>query len=394
MDENLNIRVSNVFERNYHAKTKVVVNQGSSRSGKTYSILQLLIFVKAFEGTDNVFTICRKTLTALRATAMRDFFDILKGAGMYSESNHNKSESTYKINGNLFEFVGLDQPQKKRGAKRDYLFVNEANELTLEDWVQLSIRTKKQIYLDYNPSMDDHWIYQVVLPRDDCTFIKSTYLDNAAFLDAEQIREIENLINIDENYWKIYGLGEMAQVRGSIYSNWQTVPFFPKDCALVFYGMDFGYSNDPTAMVRVGLHQGELYLQELIYETNLTNQDIGERLLELGINRNDEIFADSAEPKSIYEIYKMGFNVKPAVKGRDSVLNGIDLVKRYRLNVLQSSTNLQRELKHYKWKEDINGKALNVPIDRFNHCLDALRYGCVMKLGRKRRRIWVGKSTN
>ena len=392
MEQNLNIKVSNVFQRNYQAKTKVVVNQGSSRSGKTYSILQLLILVKAFEETDNVFTICRKTLTALKATAMRDFFDILKSAEMYSEGNHNKSENTYKLNGNLFEFVGLDQPQKKRGAKRDYLFINEANELTLEDWVQLSIRTKKQIFLDYNPSMEEHWIYDIVLPRDDCTFIKSTYRDNAAFLEPEQIKEIENLINIDENYWKIYGLGEMAQVRGSIFTKWKLVENFPVDCSMVFYGMDFGYSNDPTTLVKIGVKEGELWLQELIYETNLTNQDIGERLLELGINRTDEIFADSAEPKSIYEIYKMGFNIKPTVKGPDSILNGIDIVKRYKLNVTQASTNLQRELKHYKWREDIYGKSLNVPIDKFNHLIDAVRYGCVVKLGRKReKRIRVGK---
>ena len=157
MESNLNIKVSNVFERNYQAKTKIIVNQGSSRSGKTYSILQLFIFVKAYEEEDSVFTIARKTLTALKATAMRDFFEILKTAELYNESNHNKSENTYKLNGNLFEFVGLDQPQKKRGAKRDYLFINEANELTLEDWVQLSIRTRKQVYLDYNPSMTEHW---------------------------------------------------------------------------------------------------------------------------------------------------------------------------------------------------------------------------------------------
>ena len=387
----LNIKVSNVFERNYKANTKIIVNQGGSRSGKTYSILQLLIFVKAYEQTDCVFTIVRKTLTALKASAMRDFFEILRAAELYSERNHNKSENTYKLNGNLFEFVGLDQPQKKRGAKRDFLFVNEANELSLEDWVQLSIRTKKQIFLDYNPSMEEHWIYEIVLPRDDCTFIKSTYKDNEAFLEPEQVREIENLIRIDDSYWKIYGLGEMAQVKGSIYSRWQIVDEFPKDCPVVFYGLDFGYTNDPTAFVKIGLKEGELFLQELIYETNLTNQDIGERFFELGIKRTEEVFADSAEPKSIYEIYKMGFNIKPVLKGPDSIVNGIDVLKRYKLNVCRNSTNLQRELKHYKWKEDMNGKSLNVPIDKFNDLLDATRYGCVMKMGRKRRRMWIGK---
>ncbi|NCA77964.1 MAG: hypothetical protein EOM90_16685, partial [Alphaproteobacteria bacterium] len=176
------VRVSVVFEKNYSAKTKIVVNQGGSRSGKTFSILQLLILVKAYEDTDMVFSIVRKTMPALKASAMRDFFEILKGNKLYDERYHNKTENTYILNGNLFEFMSLDQPQKKRGAKRTYLFINEANELNLEDWVQLSLRTEKQIFLDFNPSMDEHWIYDVVIPRQDCTFIHSTYLDNVQFL--------------------------------------------------------------------------------------------------------------------------------------------------------------------------------------------------------------------
>ena len=179
------IKVSVVFEKNFNARTKIVVNQGGSRSGKTYSILQLLIFVKAFEEREQVFSIVRKTLPALRATAMRDFFEIVKEHDLYDVRNHNKTENTYRLNDNLFEFMSLDQPQKKRGAKRAYLFINEANELTLEDWIQLSIRTERQIFIDYNPSMDEHWIFDVVIPRPDCTFIHSTYLDNLKFLPEE-----------------------------------------------------------------------------------------------------------------------------------------------------------------------------------------------------------------
>ena len=175
------VRVSAVFRKNYEAATKIVVNQGGTRSGKTYSILQVFILVKAFEGHDMVFSIVRRSMPALKASAMRDFFEILKSAGLYDERNHNKTENTYLLNGNLFEFMSLDQPQKKRGAKRAYLFINEANELSLEDWVQLSLRTEKQIFLDFNPSMDEHWIYDQVLPRKDCTFIHSTYLDNIQF---------------------------------------------------------------------------------------------------------------------------------------------------------------------------------------------------------------------
>ncbi|MBC8436177.1 MAG: terminase, partial [Bacteroidetes bacterium] len=306
------VRVSVVFEKNYHAKTKIVVNQGGSRSGKTYSILQLLIFVKAFEATDMVFSIVRKSMPALKASAMRDFFEILKSQDLYNERDHNKTENTYILNGNLFEFMSLDQPQKKRGAKRTYLFINEANELTLEDWIQLSLRTEKQIFLDYNPSMDEHWIYETVIPRKDCTFIHSTFRDNLLFLPAEQVKEIENLKNVDENYWRIYGLGEIGQIQGLVLTNWEVVDVFPADCKWIIYGLDFGFSNDPTALVKVGLLGGELFVDELIYSRGLTNQDIARWMNDGGVTRADEIIADN-QPKCIYEIRQEGFTLKPTV---------------------------------------------------------------------------------
>ncbi|MBS4057370.1 MAG: PBSX family phage terminase large subunit [Bacteroidales bacterium] len=378
------VRVSVVFEKNYAASTKIVVNQGSSRSGKTYSILQLLILVKAFEEREAVFTIVRKTLPSLKASAMRDFFEILKNEDLYEERCHNKTESTYLLNGNLFEFVSLDQPQKKRGAKRTYLFINEANELTLEDWIQLSIRTEKQIFIDYNPSMEEHWIYDVVLPRPDCTFIQSTYLDNIAFLPEEVVREIENLKNVDAHYWRVYGLGLPGQIRGQVFSNWGQVDVFPEGCKWVVYGLDFGFTNDPTALIKVGLFEGELYLDELIYNLGLTNQDVAHWMGELGLKWEDEVIADN-QPKCIYEIKKEGFNVKATFKGKDSILAGIDILQRYRLNVTKRSVNLIRELKNYKWKEDQAGKATNIPIDRFNHAIDAIRYAVLARqLNRKR----------
>ena len=368
-----NVKVSAVFRRNYEASTKIVVNQGGSRSGKTFSILQLLILVKAFEATDMVFSIVRRSMPALKASAMRDFFEILKSADLYNERHHNKTENTYMLNGNLFEFMSLDQPQKKRGAKRAYLFINEANELNLEDWVQLSLRTEKQIFLDFNPSMDEHWIYDIVIPRKDCTFIHSTYLDNVQFLPPEMVREIENLKQVDENYWRIYGLGEIGQIQGLVLTNWAVVDSFPTDCKWTSYGLDFGFSNDPTALIRTGLWGGELYADELIYSRGLTNQDIAKWMHDVGVTRADEIIADN-QPKCIFEIRKEGFNVKPTFKGPDSIITGIDILKRFRINVTKRSVNLMRELKNYKWKEDAAGKPLNVPVDRFNHGIDALRY--------------------
>ena len=368
-----NVKVSVVFEKNYHAKTKIIVNQGGSRSGKTFSILQLLALVKAFEGTDMVFSIVRKTMPALKASAMGDFFEILKANDLYDERNHNKTENTYLLNGNLFEFMSLDQPQKKRGAKRTYLFINEANELNLEDWIQLSLRTEKQIYLDFNPSMDEHWIYDIVIPRQDCTFIHSTYLDNLKFLPEELVREIENLKSVDQNYWRIYGLGEIGQIKGLVFTNWEVVDEYPSECKWTSYGLDFGFSNDPTALIKVVYSGGDLYLDEMIYSRGLTNQDIGKWMNQLSITKADEIIADN-QPKCIYEIRLEGFNIKPTFKGQDSIITGIDIMKRQRFKITKRSVNLIRELKNYKWKEDAAGNALNVPVDRFNHGIDAVRY--------------------
>ena len=378
------VQVSVVFEKNFRAGTKIVVNQGGSRSGKTYSILQLLILVKAFEQKNQVFSIVRKSMPALRATAMRDFFDILRSHDLYDQRNHNKTENTYVLNENLFEFMSLDQPQKKRGAKRTFLFLNEANELSLEDWIQLSMRTEKQIFIDYNPSMDEHWIYKTVIPREDCSYIHSTYLDNIQFLPEEVVKEIENLKAIDKNYWRIYGMGEIGQIQGLVLTNWEPVETFPENCQWISYGMDFGFTNDPTVIVKVGIEGGEIWVDELLYSRGLTNQDIVTAMMKLSISKGDDIIADN-QPQSIYEIRKEGFNIRPTFKGPNSIITGIDILKRFRINVTKRSVNLIRELKNYKWKEDAMGNAMNQPVDKFNHAIDALRYVCMdRKLAERR----------
>ena len=378
------VEVSVVFEKNFRAGSKIVVNQGGSRSGKTYSILQLLILVKAFEQKNQVFSIVRKSMPALRATAMRDFFDILRSHDLYDQQNHNKTENTYVLNENLFEFMSLDQPQKKRGAKRTFLFLNEANELSLEDWIQLSMRTEKQIFIDYNPSMDEHWIYETVIPREDCTYIHSTYLDNIQFLPEEVVREIENLKAIDKNYWRIYGMGEIGQIKGLVLTNWEPVDAFPEDCQWISYGMDFGFTNDPTVIVKVGMEGGEIWVDELLYSRGLTNQDIVTAMTKLTISKGDDIIADN-QPQSIYEIRKEGFNIRPTFKGANSIITGIDILKRFKINVTKRSVNLIRELKNYKWKEDAMGNSMNQPVDKFNHAIDALRYVCMdRKLAERR----------
>lgn len=376
----LKIKTSNVFDRNYKAPTKIVVNQGGTRSGKTYSICQLLI-VKSFEVSNCVFSIVRKSLPSLKLSVMRDFFEILNTLDLYDESCHNKSEHTYKLNNNLFEFISLDQPQKKRGAKRHYLFCNEANELTWEDFFQLLVRTETKIFLDYNPSDSHHWIYDKVITREDCTFIKSTYLDNP-FLGAELVKEIERLRGTDEEYWKIYGLGERGFSRSVIFNDVQVVGQVSEEAKLVATGLDFGYTNDPTALIEVYEQEDSLIFNELIYERGLTNQDIARHLHNYGLDRQRPIFADSAEPKSIEEIYRLGFNIKPASKGKDSINIGIDLLKRYKLKVTANSSSLINEFNNYKWQEDKNGYLLNKPIDNYNHAIDAIRYAVIMTKAR------------
>tara|TARA_R110000851_G_scaffold124070_3_gene254118 strand:- start:930 stop:2087 length:1158 start_codon:yes stop_codon:yes gene_type:complete len=373
----LEINYGPLFIKNWEAKSKIVVNQGGTRSGKTYSLLQLLI-VKAFKNKGKVFTIVRKSLPSLKMTAYRDFFEILNSLNLYSETDHNKSDYTYNLNGNLFEFVSLDQPQKKRGARRDFLFCNEANELTWEDFFQLLVRTTDKIWLDYNPSDSFHWIYDKLLIRDDVSYIQSTYKDNP-FLEKTIVDEIERLQGTDDDYWRIYGLGERGLSRATVFQF--KMADYPKG-KLVSFGLDFGFTNDPTSLVQVYKDGDDLYIHEMMYHTQLTNYDISEKFTELGLTRYDEIWADSAEPKSIEELHRMGWNVRPTAKGADSIMAGIDILKRHKIYVTKGSDNVVREFQNYKWQEDKNGNLLNKPIDKFNHAIDAVRYATFNRLSK------------
>lgn len=375
------IRTNCVFKHLENSDSRIVIEQGGTRSGKTYNILiWIMSYCLRPDTTGQVITICRKTFPAVRASVMRDFFEILNRAGSYNPNNHNKSNSEYYLGGNMVEFISLDQPQKVRGRKRDMLFINEANELHFEDWQQLIMRTTGRIIIDYNPSDEYHWIYDRVIPREDATFYKTTYLDNP-FLSSNIISEIERLKQTDENYWNIYGLGERGQSKAVIFT-YQEADQIPEGASLVAAGMDFGFTNDPTTLVVAYRKDIDLYFQELVYETGLTNRDIHFKLQSLGFDKRTEIFADSAEPKSIKELQLFGWNIKPTAKGADSVMAGIDMLKRYRLNVTKQSVNLIKELRNYKFVEDSNGRVLNKPIDAYNHAIDAARYATYNRLSR------------
>lgn len=379
------IETNVVWEHLEETNKKIVILQGGTRSGKTYNSMLWLIFSYAQRHTGKTITIFRATYPALRATVMRDFFDILKQHDLYNEANHNKSNSEYRLNGNLFEFVSVDQSSRLKGRKRNLAFLNECNEITFDSFTQIIFRTvgvegDPSIIMDYNPSDEYSWIYTKVKPRDDAQFTITTYKDNK-FLEQSLVDEIERLRDTDPDYWRVYGLGQVGRNRATVFKVSECEEI-PPDAKLVAKGLDWGFVNDPSVLIDTYVLDNNLYIDELFYDYAMTNRDIHNKLLELGLTRQDEIFADSSEPKSIDELHRFGWNCKPATKGKDSVLMGIDLMKRYNIYVTSRSTNTIQEFRNYKWVEDKNGNLLNKPEDRHNHSIDSIRYSIFTKLSR------------
>lgn len=362
------IKTNVVYDHLLSSDKKILIEQGGTRSGKTYNILLWIIFQYCTHNRGKTITICRKTFPSVRATVMRDFLDILRTFEIYREEFHNKSNSEYYLFGNLVEFISLDQPQKVRGRKRDLLFGNEINELSWEDWQQLIFRTNERIIGDFNPSDEYHWLYDKVLTREDCDFHKTTYLDNP-FLDETLVSEIERLKETDEEYWQIYGLGERATSRATIFK-YIEIEKIPDDAEFVSYGMDYGFTNDPTTLVSVYKKDYNLYFREHLYRTGMTTQDINLFLRNNNVS-NLPIYADTAEPRLNEELRRMGWNIR---KSEKDIKAGIDMLKRYKLHIEKDSTNAIMEFRNYKWKEDKTGIITNMPIDNHNHIIDAIRY--------------------
>lgn len=367
---NLKFEVTKIFFENYEAKEKVIVNEGGARSSKTYSILQTLI-TKSTQCRNKIFTIARKELATLKGTAMRDFFTILKDNDLYYKPNHNKTENTYLLNSNLFEFQGLDKWEKKRGAKRNFLFINEANEITYDDWQQLILRTEDQAFLDYNPSEEFSFIYDNILTRDDVKLIPSTFKDNP-FIPANVKQEILNLQFTDPNAWRVYGLGKRGVSVIRIYDNWEICYDYPDYFYETIYGLDFGFNN-PSALIEIRFRDEGIYVQEKFYKSRLTNAQLINEMKSLNISQEIPIYADCAEPARIEEIASEGYNIFAAQK---DVADGIDSVKRHKIFIHQDSQNILREIKKYSWKQDRNGNILDgQPVKFDDHCMDAIRYG-------------------
>jgi len=370
-------------------RKRVRIVQGGTSSSKTFSIIPLLIDYAIAKPKSEI-SIVSESIPHLRRGALKDFIKIMDWTHIFREEQFNRSTLRYDFtNGSYIEFFSADQSDKLRGARRDVLFVNECNNITFESYHQLAIRTRRFIYLDYNPT-SEFWVHKELLSDKDAEMIILTYKDNEA-LDSELVKEIEKARDRAKestywaNWWKVYGLGQIGVIDGVIFSNWQIVKQIPEDAELLGYGLDFGFTNDPSALISVYKFNSELYIKELIYQTRLTNNDIVQRMIELGVDKYKDIIADSAEPKSIEDIYRGGFrNIYGAKKGADSIRNSIDKLQCYKINITESSTNLIKEFRGYVWTKDKNGNQTGEPIGINDHGIAALRYFALNKLDQTR----------
>jgi len=365
----MEINTTIIFEKNWEAlqnkEVRFVINEGGSRSSKTYSLCQMLI-VYCILNPNKVVSIIRKTFPALRATVMRDFLEILKDLDHYEKTNHNMSENIYKFsNGSIVEFFSVDDEQKIRGRKRDIAWCNEANELFYDDFTQLNMRTETKLIFDYNPSDSSSWLYE--LPKNESIIIKSTYRDNP-FLSESIKRQIEDLKRTDESLYQIYALGEKTISKSNIYSNWTFVKHRPAKFTDYVYGLDFGY-NHPTALVRVYWRDNDIYIEPVLYESYLTTTNLIEKLKLLNVEEGVEILADYSRPEIIQEMNNSGFNVLNANK---TVKKGIDNIKSFGV-YCEEDQRIKKEYENYKWKK-IGDNIIDEPIKLYDDAMDAIRY--------------------
>lgn len=383
----LDLEATNVFNKNFREwqskEYRFVINEGGTGSSKTYSLAQLFLTILLTQKNTSL-TICRNNLPQLRLSAMKDFFDIMEQAGIYRPERHNKTERIYRYRGNVLNFISVEEGQKVRSQKRDYLWINEANELSLESYRQLNMRTARQVFMDYNPSDEFHWIYDQILTRKEAVVIKSTYKDNP-YLSPEIVKEIEHYRETDKNYWNIYGLGLHGISELKVYSTWHFVDELPEGQEL--YGLDFGW-NHPTALTKVIMKDDDIYVKELLYQTHLTDPEIIDKLKELKVSTTFPIYADSEKPDAIKAIKSAGFNCRPARKEKGSVAAGIKMIKSRKLYITKDSVNLLKELKSYSWIEK-DSRPTEEVVKENDHLLDALRYAVYTGLNKTKLKLYV-----
>lgn len=378
------MEASIVFEKILAAyetkKYRVIANVGGCRSGKSYSTLQFLLYLASNAKKPLLISIVSETMPHLKRGCMRDFQNIIESTKMVEGKHYqvNRSDNVWTFGNGKIEFFSVDSPQKVLGPQRDILFINECNHIPYETYRQLSTRTSGTIFLDWNPAAPFWFEERGIEASDDTITIHSTYKDNP-FLSEQQVKAIEANKN-DTNWWRVYGLGLVGSLEGTIYE-FEQCDSMPLN-GIEVYGIDFGFTNDPTAIVRCKVDTGrkEIYAEEVCYKTNMLNKDIIEVLSSNGVEHT-EIYADCAEPKTIAEIRSAGFNIRPCYKGK-SITAQISYMKGYKLFVSKKSLNLIKELRNYIWAKDSSGNTLNQPIDKFNHILDALRYAIFTKFNK------------
>lgn len=391
------------------ANYNYLVMQGGTRSGKTYSTIEFLWdMMEGYKGID--ITITRKSLPVIKSTVLKDFTSIGTDRDIYSIGNHNQTESVYRQNMNTVSFIGADDEEKARGRAQDILYTNEGPELSWDVFDQLDMRTKSKVIIDFNPSYPDSWVYDNILTREDCALIKTTFKDNP-FVTPKQLAKLEWMRLNDPDRYRIFGFGERGEIKGQIYNNWVSIneDAFPKDANI--FVIDFGFSQDPAVIAQFKVDGHTIYAKQRVYDIGVDNVDLMIHLFFFGCNDNSIIIADGAEPKSISELrngrkydkeyitdraatlgyefrsedhvakllarLEEGFVINPAIKGGDSIRNGIQKVLQYEVLLTEDSNHAWAEYTKYKWKEDkFTGKSTREAIDAHNHFCDCLRYLC------------------
>lgn len=382
----MDIKTTIVFEHLLTSDEKnkrVVVAVGGARSGKTFNILIYWI-QRLLQEENKTLSIVRKTLPSLKNSVLKDLINILEMFNVYDVRNLHKQEGYYKLGTNIINWFSVDEPQKIRGAKRDYLYCNEANELKIDDWNQLIFRTTDKVICDLNPSELSCWVYDLE-KRDDCYTFKTTWRDNP-FLDDNIIKELESLKYKDENLYRIYNLGERGLATTLVFNRFETIEQIPDYAKLIGYGADFGY-NDPNTLVGVYQNGDELFIREFIYSRGITINDFIEKINQTRIDKTDTVWCDSSQPQSIEEMKRSRINAKPVNK--KSILHGIDLMKRHKLFITKDSENILNEFQSYKWKMDKDGNLLDAPEDKDNHSIDAIRYVIESTIGHKVKKFTI-----
>ncbi len=374
------MKTTKIFSRNLQAyldKELLIINQGGSSSSKSYSILQLLYQIAITSKTKKIISIVSYTFPHLKLGVIRDFENILIEEGVIIENIRNKTELTYQIGQCIIEFFSADNLSKVHGPRRDILFINECNHLSYEVYTQLQIRTKKAVFLDFNP-VREFWVHTDVIPNEKHILIKSTYKDNC-YLDANIIEKIESRKG-NENWWKVYGLGEVGRLEGTIFDNWVYGQF--ENSLPYVYGLDFGV-KDPDAMVKVAVDNKlkVIYLDEIIYKSNQSTDKLYDEINRKIEKRNALIVADSAGLRTIKDLQAKGLNIKSVTKNK--ILEDIKTISNYQIILTENSYNLAKELMNYVWLD----KKGEVPIDEQNHGLDGLRYACTVLIHKKKKSI-------